>query len=49
MLIIVLFSLIRTRLDNQPNMPKAFKGNAIALITAGLMAMAFIAFSGFSF
>ena len=49
MLIIVLFSLIRTRLDNQPNMPKAFKGNAIALITAGLMAMALIAFSGFSF
>lgn len=49
MLIIVLFSLIRTRLDNQPNMPKAFKGNAIALIAAGLMAMAFIAFSGFSF
>ena len=49
MLIIVLFSLIRTRLDNQPNMPKAFKGNAIALITAGLMAMAFIAFSCFSF
>ena len=49
MLIIVLFSLIRTRLDNQTNMPKAFKGNAIALITAGLMAMAFIAFSGFSF
>ena len=49
MLIIVLFSLIRTRLDNQPNMPKAFKGNAIALIRAGLMAMAFIAVSGFSF
>ena len=49
MLVIVLFSHIRTRLDNQPNMPKAFKGNAIALITAGLMAMAFVAFSGFSF
>ena len=48
MLVIVLFSYIRTRLDNQ-DMPKAFKGNAIALITAGLMAMAFMAFSGFSF
>ena len=46
MLIIVLFSLIRTRLDNQPNMPKAFKGNAIALITAGLMAMVFARFAG---
>ena len=49
MLVIVIFSHIRSRLDNQANMPKAFKGNAIALITAGLMAMAFIAFSGFSF
>ena len=49
MLIIVLFSLIRTRLDNQPNMPKAFKGNAIALITAGLKTKAIIALRGFSF
>ena len=49
MLVIVIFSHIRTRLDNSQNMPKAFKGNAIALITAGLMAMAFMAFSGFSF
>ncbi|MDD6302588.1 MAG: Rnf-Nqr domain containing protein [Bacillales bacterium] len=48
MLVIVLFSFIRMRLDNQ-EMPKAFKGNAIALITAGLMAMAFMAFSGFKF
>ena len=48
MLVIVLSSYIRTRLDNQ-DMPRAFKGNAIALITAGLMAMAFMAFSGFSF
>lgn len=48
MMIIVIFSHIRSRLDNQ-DMPKAFKGNAIALITAGLMAMAFVAFSGFSF
>jgi electron transport complex protein RnfA len=48
MLVIVLFSFIRVRLDNQ-DMPKAFKGNAIALITAGLMAMAFMAFSGFGF
>lgn len=48
MLVIITFSFIRERLDNQ-DMPKAFKGNAIALITAGLMAMAFIAFSGFKF
>lgn len=49
MLVIVIFSHIRARLDNASNMPKAFKGNAIALITAGLMAMAFMAFNGFSF
>lgn len=49
MLVIVIFSHIRTRLDNTSEMPNAFKGNAIALITAGLMAMAFVAFSGFSF
>ena len=48
MLIIFIFSHIRTRLDNQ-EMTKAFKGSAISLITAGLMAMAFYAFSGFSF
>ena len=46
MLVIVLFSHIRSRLDNTPEMPNAFKGNAIALITAGLMAMAFVAFKG---
>ncbi|MDY2575699.1 MAG: Rnf-Nqr domain containing protein [Bacilli bacterium] len=49
MLVIVIFSHIRSRLDNTAEMPKPFKGNAIALITAGLMAMAFICFSGFSF
>ena len=49
MIVIVIFSHIRTRLDNSQSMPNAFKGNAIALVTAGLMAMAFIAFSGFSF
>ena len=48
MFIIVTFSFIRTRLDNQ-QMPSSFKGNAIAIITAGLMAMAFIAFTGFKF
>ena len=48
MLVIVIFSHIRTRLDNQ-DMPKAFKGNAIALITAGLMAMAFVTFGFFKF
>lgn len=44
-LIITLFSAIRVRLDNT-DMPAAFKGNAIALITAALMALAFLGFAG---
>lgn len=47
LLVLVLFSYIRVRLDSQINIPKSFKGSAISLITAGLMAMAFIGFSGF--
>lgn len=45
-LIITLFSAIRVRLDNNDSMPAAFKGNAIALITASLMALAFLGFAG---
>jgi electron transport complex protein RnfA len=45
-IIILVFSFIQERLQNSPLMPKPFKGNAIALVTAGLMAMAFLAFSG---
>jgi electron transport complex protein RnfA len=49
-LVMMLFSFIRTRLElNNADTPKAFQGNAIALIAAGLMAMAFVAFSGFAF
>jgi electron transport complex protein RnfA len=33
-------------MQNSTLLPKPFKGNAIALITAGLMAMAFMAFNG---
>ena len=44
-LVITLFSAIRVRLDNT-DMPAAFKGNAIALITAALMALAFLGFAG---
>ena len=43
--VIVIFSTIRYRLDAS-NAPKAFKGIPIALITAALMAMAFLGFSG---
>ena len=44
-LIIFIFSTIRYRLESN-NTPKAFKGIPIALITAALMAMAFLGFSG---
>ena len=45
LLAIVLFASIRERLEfSDP--PKAFKGFPIALVTAGLMALAFMGFSG---
>ena len=42
---LVLFAGIRERLDFE-DVPKAFKGIPIALITAGILAMAFMGFSG---
>ncbi len=45
-IIFILFSYIQVRLTNTAAMPKPFQGNAIALITAGLIAMAFAAFTG---
>ena len=44
-LVLVLFSLLRERI-NGANVPDAFKGNAIGLITAGIMSLAFMGFSG---
>ncbi len=44
-LVLVLFSALRERLD-AADVPPAFRGSAIALITAGLMSMAFMGFSG---
>lgn len=44
-LALVLFAGIRERLEFE-EMPKSFKGIPIALITAGIMAMAFMGFSG---
>jgi len=43
--IIITFTAIRMRLDSQP-VPKALKGMPIALVTAGLMAMAFMGLAG---
>ena len=45
LLVIVVFSAIRVRLETA-NTPKAFKGLPIALITAALMALAFMGLQG---
>ena len=44
-LVLVLFSAIRERLEHA-NVPETFKGLPIALITAGLMSLAFMGFGG---
>ncbi|QVK19148.1 electron transport complex subunit RsxA [Mycoplasmatota bacterium] len=44
-LVIYIFSTIRERLENA-NVPKAFKGAPIALITAGIMSIIFLGFAG---
>ena len=44
-LVLGLFSTLRERID-AADVPRPFKGNAIALVTAGLMSMAFMGFSG---
>ena len=46
-LAIVLFASVRER-SNKADCPESFKGFPIALITAGLMALAFMGFSGLS-
>ena len=44
-LAMTLFAGLREQLDLN-DVPKAMKGNPIALITAGILAMAFMGFSG---
>ena len=44
-LAMVLFAGLRERLDLAP-VPRAFRGTAIALITAGLLSLAFMGFAG---
>ncbi len=44
-LVLVLFAAVRERIT-VADVPQPFKGNAIALITAGLMSLAFMGFSG---
>ena len=45
-LVLYIFSTIRERLDMSAKTPKAFIGNPLALITAGLMALAFGGLAG---
>lgn len=44
-LVLVMFSAIRERLD-AADIPAPFRGTAIALMTAGIMSLAFMGFSG---
>ena len=44
-MVLILFSAIRERIA-VADVPAVFKGNAIALITAGLMSLGFMGFSG---
>ena len=44
-MVLVLFAAMRERID-VADVPAAFRGPAIALVTAGLMSMAFMGFSG---
>lgn len=46
-LAIILFAGIRETINDE-DIPESFRGFPIALVTAGLMAMAFLGFSGFS-
>ena len=46
MLAIVIFASVRERLDATAECPKAFEGFQIALMSAGLIALAFMGFSG---
>ncbi|WP_426356842.1 electron transport complex subunit RsxA [Pseudocolwellia sp. HL-MZ19] len=44
-LVLIMFSAMRERLANA-DIPSPFKGSAIAMITAGLMSLAFMGFTG---
>lgn len=44
-LVLILFAALRTRIDAS-DVPLPFKGNAVALMTAGIMSLAFMGFAG---
>ncbi len=45
-LVLVLFAAIRERIDHG-DVPAPFRGHAIAMVSAGIMSMAFMGFAGF--
>ncbi len=47
-LAIWIFSLVRTRLEENSDIPKAFQGFPIALVTAALLTLGFLGFNGLS-
>ena len=49
MLALWIFSLLRTRIEESCDIPKAFRGIPIALITAALLSFGFMGFNGISF
>ena len=46
LLVLILFSIIRERVESMNRVPQAFKGVAIALIITALMTMVFFGFQG---
>jgi Predicted NADH:ubiquinone oxidoreductase, subunit RnfA len=44
-MVLILFAGLRERLDGA-DIPAAFRGTSIAMITAGLMSLAFMGFAG---
>jgi electron transport complex protein RnfA len=46
-LVLVMLAALRERLDSA-DVPEPFRGSAIAFITAGIMSLAFLGFSGFA-
>ncbi|MEY3745643.1 MAG: putative inner rane subunit of an electron transport system, partial [Pseudomonadota bacterium] len=44
-IVLILFASLRERLDGA-EIPTAFKGTAVALVTASIMSLAFMGFAG---
>ncbi|HSF71285.1 MAG TPA: Rnf-Nqr domain containing protein, partial [Methylotenera sp.] len=44
-MVLILFASLRERLE-AADVPKAFQGSAIAMVTAALMSLAFMGFAG---